>query len=104
MDGEHTLIIELIKEQDGKRDIQISAIQKNMDVGFDLLAAEMSKMTEQKVIQNGRVDKLEKSTKINSFVISYPKLSILIGIVGYYGLAEILSLISIVDVIKKYLL
>lgn len=102
MDKEHAqLIIKLIEEQDNKRDLQISGVQKNLDAGFDLLAKEMNKISEQKAIQNGRVDKLENITRVNKFIVNNPRISILVLIVFYFGVPKVLSLIPLVELIKK---
>ncbi len=103
MSDEIKLVIKLLEEQDEKRNIQLMAIQKNMEVGFDLVAAEVRGVKEQKIKQNGRIYKIEKFTRLNKFVNHNPKLSIFLGIILYYGLNEIINLISIADVIKKYL-
>ena len=103
MDNDHALIIKLIEGQDEKRAIQISGVQAAMDSGFDLLAKQMAAVAEQKKIQNGRVDKLEHITRANKFIDENPKMSVFIGVISYYGISEMLSLISIADVIKKYI-
>lgn len=101
MSDETVLIIELIKEQGEKTDVQIKAVLTNMDAGFDLFAKEMSKIAEQKKIQNGRVDKLEKITRINRFVSDNPKLTALMGIVAWFGAPQLIELIPLTDIIKR---
>lgn len=95
------IIIELIKEQKDHNIAQIKAVQKNLDTGFDLLADEMRKLSEQKKIQNSRVDKLEKLTQINRWVCRNPKVALALGLAAWYFLGQFFEFFSIADILKK---
>ena len=101
MNDETNLILKVIEEHGEKNDLQIKAVQVNMEAGFNLLADRMNDIAKQKKIQNGRVDKLEKITKLNRLIVDYPRLAIIIIILILLGLPELISLIPFAELIKK---
>jgi phosphosulfolactate synthase (CoM biosynthesis protein A) len=100
------LIIELLKEQKENQKEQIKSLHSVMDAGFDTLASELRDVKKAKVEQNGRVDKLEKTTQLLKIIARNPVKTLLLFIVTGYGfnmLAEAFTFKEILQLIKNIL-
>lgn len=91
MSRETLVILEVLDRQDEARKMEIKGVQEKLTAEFESLSARMrsleknmDKYAEAKIVQNGRVDKLEKRVKFVGWVLDNPWKSIII-IIAFIG-------------------
>lgn len=112
MSEETQLILKVIAEQEKTREAQIKLVVKEMGAGFEVISIDLKalkkttgEIKEAKLIQNGRVNLLEKNTQVSRWVESNPFKSILVLVLfigGCVALFENFTIIEIINFIKNF--
>jgi hypothetical protein len=110
--NEHSLIVELIHSEfnalSKNQNLQRDAILNEMKLGFEAINKRIDSVVEQKIIQNGRIGKLETKvinidsrTKLVQLIHRYPVISIAVSVIFVSGILYLNKYFTLLDLFKS---
>jgi len=107
MSDETSLILKVLDEQNEARKIEMLSVQekltsefKAVSIRLESLEGSMNKYADAKVIQNGRLDKVEKRTKFIGWVSKNPVKSLTVSIFFIGIIVALYENFSFEDIVK----